>query len=137
MNIQPSITPLQERALLIRDGVLEDGGISLDSRGLIPLSGYMAADGNDSNRVVMPFARFKSITLDGIINWLCRAGVRRAMEDGGAYAGAWHDRESGLVFLETSLRFGSLDAALAHARAHSQRYVYDVSAGKDVPVNVQ
>lgn len=76
---------------------------------------------------------FGKITFGDFIGYYQRN--RDAFMRGGHYLGAWHDPETGKVFLDVSVIAKTPGSARALAMAHDQIAYYSLRAGKSVTVN--
>jgi hypothetical protein len=72
------------------------------------------------------------LTEDDIVNYLLKH--QEKFRDTRTHFGAWHDKESGKIYLDLSVVVGSGDEASQIAREHHQEGYYDLTAGKTVIV---
>lgn len=129
-----AITPINAYvAEKIVNGVVQDGGASVNIFGDTPIAGYMVAIEGPTTRIY-PFKDFLEAPMTIVLNWMGSDEVQDAVANDLTFYGAWHNRLDGTVYLDVSEMFFAQETALNVARARNQQAIYDVARGQDIQV---
>jgi hypothetical protein len=110
-------------------GLLASGGATLDTTtGIAPRDGYMVGVAGHGIAPPIPVDGRHSVAL--VSNWIEREADLLARDN--AYVGAWRDEDGGRDYFDVSLRYGSLDEALAVARQTGEIAVWSLHESREI-----
>ena len=93
--------------------------------GEIPTTGYIASTGEHEKRV-------PRVCYSDISAYAAEHEHLFSAPDSRMFLGTW--KQSGITYLDVSVRFTDRDAALRYAEMNKQQAIYDIGEGMDIEV---